>query len=263
LIHVNIQKIPGSIFLIFEKMENLQQTGTGKKEHVRHMFDSIAWRYDFLNHFLSFSIDKIWRRKAVRSVGGLFVKPLVLDVATGTGDLAIAALKLNPVSVKGIDISEKMLEFGRKKLHSKDLAGRIELMTGDSENIPFQDESFDVTMVAFGVRNFADPLKGLSEMYRVLKNDGVVMVLEFSRPERFPFRNIYSFYFTRMLPFIGRFFSKDKSAYNYLPESVMRFPDNEAFLSLLQEAGFSETVQKRLSGGIASIYRGKKVISNR
>jgi demethylmenaquinone methyltransferase / 2-methoxy-6-polyprenyl-1,4-benzoquinol methylase len=222
------------------------------------MFDSIAWRYDFLNHFLSFSTDKVWRRKAVRTVAGLKEKPLVLDVATGTGDLAIEALKLDPLSVKGIDIAEKMLEFGRKKLQKKGLEGRIELMIGDSENIPFQDESFDISMVAFGVRNFADPLKGLSEMYRVLKNDGVIMVLEFSKPERFPFRNIYSFYFRRMLPFIGRFFSKDRSAYTYLPESVMRFPDNEAFLSLLQEAGFSETVQKRLSGGIASIYTGKK-----
>jgi demethylmenaquinone methyltransferase / 2-methoxy-6-polyprenyl-1,4-benzoquinol methylase len=223
------------------------------------MFDSIAWRYDFLNHFLSLSTDKIWRRKAVRTVAGIIEKPLILDVATGTGDLAIEALKLDPVAIKGIDISEKMLEFGRKKLQAKGLDGRIELMSGDSENIPFQDGSFDIAMVAFGVRNFADPLKGLSEMHRVLKSNGVIMVLEFSKPVRFPIRNLYNLYFRRILPFIGRFFSKDRSAYTYLPESVMKFPDNEAFLSLLHKAGFSETVQSRLSGGIASIYTGKKI----
>jgi demethylmenaquinone methyltransferase / 2-methoxy-6-polyprenyl-1,4-benzoquinol methylase len=244
-------------------METPHKTGIENKEHVRRMFDSIAWKYDFLNHFLSFSTDKAWRRKAAATIAGLIQKPLILDVATGTGDLAIEALKLDPVSVKGIDISEKMLEVGRKKLQLKGLEGKIDLMSGDSESIPFPDASFDIAMVAFGVRNFADPLKGLSEMYRVLKNDGVVMILEFSRPQHFPFRNIYGFYFRRMLPLIGRFFSKDRSAYTYLPESVMKFPDNEAFLSILQKAGFSETVQKKLSGGIASIYTGRKHLTTK
>jgi demethylmenaquinone methyltransferase/2-methoxy-6-polyprenyl-1,4-benzoquinol methylase len=235
--------------------ENLQ---SDKKAVVESMFDSIAWRYDFLNHFLSFSIDRLWRKKAIRIISKTYKNPRILDVATGTGDLAIAAMKLNPVEIKGIDISFNMLEIGRQKIEKKGLSGKIELIQADSEDIPFDENVFDVAMVAFGVRNFSDPLKGLSEMRRVVKTDGMIMVLEFSKPAGFPFRPVYNFYFRNILPFFGRLFSKDKAAYEYLPDSVMKFPDNEAFLSLLSRAGFSETNQIKLTGGVASIYTGVK-----
>ena len=229
-----------------------------KKQMVESMFNSIAWRYDFLNHFLSFGTDYFWRRKAVRVISMYQKKPLILDVATGTADLAIASIKIDPVEVKGIDISEKMLEIGKSKILKKRLENRIELLKGDSEKIGFQNDTFDVTMAAFGVRNFGDPLKGLSEMCRVTKPGGMIMVLEFSKPSGFFFRHLYNFYFIRILPFFGRVFSKDKKAYDYLPESVMHFPDNEEFLKLLEQAGFTGSMQNKLSGGIASIYTGFK-----
>jgi demethylmenaquinone methyltransferase / 2-methoxy-6-polyprenyl-1,4-benzoquinol methylase len=232
--------------------------GNEKRVAVESMFDSIAWRYDFLNHFLSFGTDILWRRKAIRIIGKNITPSLILDVATGTGDLAIAALKLNPEKITGIDISEKMLEIGRKKIAGKGLSGKIELMKGDSEKIQYPDNYFDTAMVAFGVRNFSNPLAGLKEMQRVLRSGGMIMVLEFSKPVSFPFRQVYNFYFLNILPFFGRLFSKDKDAYSYLPESVMKFPDNEHFLALLSEAGFTSVVQKKLSGGIASIYTGIK-----
>lgn len=229
-----------------------------KRELVESMFDSIAWRYDFLNHLLSFGIDHLWRRRAVRIISRSFKNPHILDVATGTGDLAIAAMKLDPVSISGIDISAGMLEIGRKKIEKKGYSGRILLQRADSENIPFEDDIFDVAMVAFGVRNFADPLKGLTEMRRVIRNRGLILVLEFSKPASFPFRHVFNFYFMNILPFFGRLFSKDKSAYKYLPDSVSQFPDNEDFLQLLREAGFSDTCQVKLTGGVASIYTGIK-----
>jgi demethylmenaquinone methyltransferase / 2-methoxy-6-polyprenyl-1,4-benzoquinol methylase len=229
-----------------------------KREQVETMFNSIAWRYDFLNHFLSFNIDRLWRKKAIRIISGNFRNPAILDVATGTGDLAISAMKIKPSLIKGIDISQKMMEIGRAKIEKLGLNDTIELLSGDSENIPFDDNFFDVVMVAFGVRNFSDPLKGLSEMRRVIRSGGMVMVLEFSKPSKFPFRNIYNFYFRNILPFFGKLFSKDKSAYDYLPESVMKFPDNEKFLEILNAAGFSDTSQLKLTGGVASIYTGFK-----
>ena len=234
-----------------------------KRLRVESMFDSIAWRYDFLNHFLSFGTDRSWRRKAIRSIGRLIKPSYILDVATGTGDLAIASLKLSPDFVTGIDISSNMLEIGKEKLKRLGLTGKIELLHGDSENIAFGNETFDVAMVAFGVRNFSDPLLGLKEMYRVIRKGGVIMVLEFSRPVKFPFRQIYYFYFMNLLPFFGRLFSKDRNAYRYLPDSVMQFPDNEDFLKLLTEAGFERTLQRRLSAGIASIYTGNKPEGNK
>jgi len=230
-----------------------------KREVVESMFDSIAWRYDFLNHFLSFGIDKLWRRKAIKIISGSYKNPNILDVATGTGDLALAALRMNPSKVTGIDISLNMLEIGKEKLIKRGLADKIELLQADSENIPFADSVFDVAMVAFGVRNFSDPLKGLSEMKRVVRKDGMIMVLEFSKPSGFPFRPVYNFYFRNILPFFGKIFSKDKAAYSYLPESVMKFPDNAEFLNLLKLAGFSETKQIKLTGGVASIYTGIKL----
>jgi demethylmenaquinone methyltransferase / 2-methoxy-6-polyprenyl-1,4-benzoquinol methylase len=229
-----------------------------RKVMVESMFDSIAWRYDFLNHFLSFGIDRLWRRRAVRIIARHSQNPVILDVATGTGDLAIAAMRLNPLKIIGIDISVNMLEIGRDKIRKKGYSEKIDLIQGDSENIPSGNDRFDVTMVAFGVRNFADPLKGLKEMRRVLRNDGMIMVLEFSKPSGFIFRSIYNFYFRNILPLVGKLFSKDKSAYSYLPDSVYKFPDNEEFLNLLAEAGFSDTRQVKLTGGIASIYTGLK-----
>jgi demethylmenaquinone methyltransferase/2-methoxy-6-polyprenyl-1,4-benzoquinol methylase len=222
------------------------------------MFDSIAWRYDFLNHFLSFNIDRLWRRRAVKIISKSHKNPVILDVATGTGDLAIAAMKLNPSKVTGIDISGNMLEIGRKKIAEKGFSGKIELIQGDSENIPFSTGVFDVVMVAFGVRNFSDPHKGLSEMCRVTKPGGMLMVLEFSRPVSFPFRQLYGFYFLNVLPLFGRLFSKDKKAYSYLPDSVMKFPDNRAFLDIVKNAGYVNENQVKLTGGIASIYTGLK-----
>lgn len=236
-------------------MENIQ---SDKKATVTSMFDSIANSYDFLNHFLSFGIDKRWRRKAIRIISEAYKNPKILDVATGTGDLAIAAMKIDPVHITGIDISDRMLEIGRDKLNRKELSGRIELIHGDSEQIPFEDNVFDVAMVAFGVRNFVDPLKGLSEMRRVVRAGGMVLVLEFSKPLNFPFRQIYNFYFLSILPIIGRLFSKNAGAYKYLPESVMQFPDNEQFMELMTKAGLGSIRQKRLTLGISSIYTGLK-----
>ena len=238
-------------------MENQQTTPLShKKAAVGSMFDDIAPRYDFLNHFLSFGIDRIWRRKAVRLISETHSHADILDVATGTGDLAIAAVKLEPLHITGIDISEKMLAAGWEKIKRKGLSEKITLISGESEKILFPDNRFDVAMSSFGVRNFADPLKGLTEMGRVLRSGGLIVVLEFSRPSVFPFRQIYKFYFLNILPFIGRIFSKNKVAYRYLPETVMKFPKNEEFLELLKNAGFTEVKQERLTLGIASIYTG-------
>ncbi len=231
----------------------------GKKAGVESMFDSIAWRYDFLNHFLSFNIDRLWRQRAIKVISKSYKSPNILDVATGTADLAISAMKLDPSGITGIDISSKMLEIGREKIKRKGYAHKIELIMGDSEKIPFDDNIFDVAMVAFGVRNFADPLKGLMEMNRVTRPGGMIMVLEFSKPSAFPFKPIYNFYFRNILPFFGKLFSRDNTAYRYLHETVMKFPDNEEFLEFLIQAGWSETHQVKLTGGVASIYTGIKL----
>ncbi|MBS1232012.1 MAG: demethylmenaquinone methyltransferase [Bacteroidetes bacterium] len=231
-----------------------------KKSAIGSMFDSIAWRYDLLNHFLSFGIDRCWRKKAIRIISGIHENPeQILDVATGTGDLAIAALKLNPIHITGIDISRKMLDAGREKLIRKGLSDRIDLIECDSEKISSGDNTFDVAMVAFGVRNFSNPLKGLSEMERVLRKGGLIMILEFSKPSGFFFRQLYYFYFLRILPVVGKIISKSSTAYRYLPESVMQFPDNEQFIDMLKQAGFTSVRQKKLTGGVASIYTGLKI----
>jgi len=227
-----------------------------KKEEVRIMFDSIAWRYDFLNHLLSFGTDLRWRRKAINEIA-LRIKPdNILDLATGTCDLAIESLRLKPKKVTAIDISQRMLEEGRKKLYRKKLNRKIELMIGDSEELPFDDSTYDAVMVSFGIRNFEDYEEGLAEMYRVLRKGGVVMILEFSKPSRFPFKHIYGFYFHNILPFFGALFSKDKVAYNYLPDSVSSFPEGKEFLELMGRTGFKELKHRRLTGGVASIYTG-------
>lgn len=223
------------------------------------MFDSIAWRYDFLNHFLSFGTDIYWRKKTVSIIAENFKNPVILDVATGTADLAIEAVRLNPDRITGIDISDKMLEKGRGKIERKGMNRIIQLIRCDSENICFDTGTFDVAMVAFGVRNFGDPLKGLSEMRRVIRQNGMVLVLEFSKPSGFLFKTVYNFYFRNILPALGGVFSRDRHAYRYLNESVMKFPDNEEFLELMRLAGLSELNQIKLTGGIASIYTGQKI----
>ncbi|MCX6262109.1 MAG: bifunctional demethylmenaquinone methyltransferase/2-methoxy-6-polyprenyl-1,4-benzoquinol methylase UbiE [Bacteroidia bacterium] len=222
------------------------------------MFDSIAWRYDFLNHLLSFGIDRYWRRKAVGKISESCKNPGIIDVATGTGDLAIEAVKLNPVKITGIDISENMLEIGRQKIKARNLEDIIEFIKCDSENICFEDNTFDAAMVAFGVRNFRDPVKGLSEMRRVVRNGGIVVVLEFSKPDGFIFKHVYNFYFRYFLPFIGALFSRRRKAYKYLNESVMNFADKEKFIQMMRESGLSEIKQTRLTRGIASIYTAVK-----
>lgn len=230
---------------------------SGKKEQVAKMFNNISRRYDFLNHFLSMGIDRRWRKVAVR-----LLKPLhpqfILDVATGTGDFAIQALDLGPQKVTGVDISEGMLEIGRKKVRQLKLAGKIELAVGDSENLQFAENTFDAVTVGFGVRNFEDLERGLSEIRRVLKPGAMLVVLEFSRPRRFPMRQLYNFYFKNILPGLGRLVSKDKSAYTYLPESVEAFPDGMDFENILKKVGFKETTCRPLTFGISSVYTARK-----
>jgi demethylmenaquinone methyltransferase/2-methoxy-6-polyprenyl-1,4-benzoquinol methylase len=229
----------------------------GKKEQVAGMFDNIAPKYDFLNHFLSFGIDKLWRRKAIRLIKP-FAPSAVLDVATGTGDLAIEALKTGALKITGIDISTEMLEIGRRKIKQLSLDHQITLQQGDSEALDFADASFDAVTVAFGVRNFEDLPGGLSEIHRVLRKGGVACILEFSKPKKFPFKQLYSFYSFHILPFIGRIVSNDQSAYRYLPESVDGFPDGKEFLNHLREAGFVKTSEHRQTFGVATIYTAIK-----
>lgn len=228
-----------------------------KKQQVEQMFDNIAPKYDFLNHFLSLGIDKLWRKKAIRILSG-YKTNLLLDVASGTGDFAIAAAKLKPSKIIGFDISEQMLNVGRAKVQRLGLDNIIEFQKGDSEAMPFDDEHFDAITVAFGVRNFENLENGLKEFVRVLKNDGVAIILEFSKPKYFPMKQLYLFYFFGILPLIGRLVSKDSSAYSYLPESVMAFPDDQKFLTILRNVGFSKASQRRLSFGIATIYIAQK-----
>lgn len=228
-----------------------------KKTQVGQMFDNISPRYDFLNHFLSMGTDIYWRKVAI----GMLKKGTnrqILDIATGTGDFAIEALALNPEKVTGVDISEGMLEVGREKIRKKNLSHIIDLRTGDSENLPFADNNFDTIIVSFGVRNFQHLEKGLAEMQRVLKPGGTVLVLEFSQPTLFPFRQLYNFYFKNILPVIGKIISKDNSAYSYLYESVNAFPYGEQFLSVMKNVGFNNTKCRPLTLGIASIYTASK-----
>ena len=228
-----------------------------KKDQVAKMFNNISRRYDFLNQLLSLGIDKMWRKKAIG-----VLKPLkprtILDVATGTGEFALEALQLKPDKVVGIDIAEGMLEIGRRKILARNAAATIELMLGDSENIPFTENKFDAVTVAFGVRNFENLKRGLSEILRVLKPGGMVVVLEFSKPSKFPFKQVYNFYFRFILPKIGSIVSNDKAAYTYLPKSVEAFPDGEDFLHILHDVGFKNTKCSSLTFGISSIYIGTK-----
>lgn len=228
-----------------------------KKEQVATMFNNISKKYDFLNHFLSMGIDIVWRKKAIRLLKDKQPKQM-LDIATGTGDFAIAALKLNPTKVTGIDISEGMLNVGKEKIKAKGLNDKIELQLGDSENLNFDNETFDAYTVGFGVRNFENLEKGLTEMLRVLKPNGSAIILEFSKPKKFPIKQIYNFYFNKILPGIGKLVSKDNSAYTYLPESVDAFPDGKDFIKILNKIGYKDAKAIPLMFGIASIYKATK-----
>ena len=225
-----------------------------KKEQVAAMFNAISPKYDALNRILSAGIDQSWRRKTLREIratGALNV----LDVATGTADLALALAKGIPGSkVVGVDISSGMLEVGRSKVRARDLEGRVRLDLGDGEQLPYEESSFDAVTVAFGVRNFENLEQGLRDMRRVLELGGTLAVLEFSQPTAWPLRSLYLFYFKNILPRIGRMVSKDASAYTYLPNSVQAFPYGEAFAAKLREAGFKSVRVRPLTFGIASLY---------
>lgn len=234
-----------------------QHSQLDKKEQVADMFNSIANRYDFMNRFLSAGIDVWWRKKAISQLNSLAPKR-ILDVATGTGDVAIMTYRmLQPEKITGIDISEGMLELGRKKIEKLGLARHIELLKGDSEVIRFEDNSFDAITVAFGVRNFQNLDKGLKEMYRVLQPGGKLVVLEFSKSNG-PLSGLINFYMNVITPMIGKLLAKNKSAYQYLNDSVQAFPEGQTFLTIMHEAGFTQTYLKKLSFGICTIYCGSK-----
>jgi len=228
-----------------------------EKETVKTMFNDIAPKYDFLNHFLSAGIDIQWRKKVRRLLAPSKPKK-ILDVATGTGDLAIELSKLTPDQIIGVDLATEMLDIGIQKIKRKGLDSVIELQEGDAENLKFNDNSFDSITVAFGVRNFETLQLGLKEMYRVLKPEGIVAVLEFSKPKSFPFKQSYNFYSRYILPNMGKIISKSTTAYTYLPDSVRGFAEDKAFLFELEKAGFKKAKQKRLTMGIATLYYAKK-----
>ena len=237
------------------KPYNTDQT---KKEEVREMFDNIAPKYDLLNHTLSMSIDRVWRRRVVGEVRR--AKPgRILDVATGTGDLAIAmARRIRDVQVLGVDLSEQMLAVARRKIEARGLDGRIVLDRGDAERLAVADASVDVATVAFGVRNFGDLGAGLRELARTRKPGGKVVILEFSRPRNRVFRALYEFYSYKILPRIGGLVSRDKRAYEYLPASVGEFPAPEEFMAMMARAGFRNCRARSQSFGIAQIYIGER-----
>ena len=228
-----------------------------QKQYVKTLFNGIAHRYDFLNHLLSAGFDVTWRRRAIARLAGARPRR-ILDVATGTGDLAIAALRANPDEVVGVDIAGEMLEHGRRKIVRKGLEKHITLQSGDAEHLDFPPDSFDAVTVAFGVRNFEDLEKGLRGMHRVLRPGGMVVVLEFSRPRTAVLKQLYFFYFRELLPRIGRAVSDHREAYTYLPDTVMRFPEGSEFMKILEGVGFSSVDEERLTGGIATIYTGIK-----
>jgi demethylmenaquinone methyltransferase/2-methoxy-6-polyprenyl-1,4-benzoquinol methylase len=233
------------------------KTEKSKKEEVAQMFDNISKRYDFLNHFMSLGIDKLWRKKAIK-----LLKPVqpkrVIDLATGTGDFAIEALALKPEKIVGVDISNGMLEQGRVKMKKRGVEHIISMENGDSEDLPFEDGYFDALTVGFGVRNYENLEKGLAEMLRVLRPGGMAVILEFSKPKKFPIKQAFGFYSKYIIPFLGKSISKDSSAYTYLPESVEAFPEGKAFEEILAKVGYKEVKSKLVSGGIATIYYGKK-----
>lgn len=231
-----------------------KDSSKGKKGQIIDMFNNIAFKYDFLNHALSLNIDKIWRNKAIKALKPLNPKK-ILDVATGTGDFAIlSAKKLQAEKIVGIDISDGMLAVGKEKIQKMNLQSLVDLQLGDSEALTFENDFFDAITVGFGVRNFENLEKGMQEMYRVLKPNGVAAILEFSMPKCFPVKQLYTFYFKHILPTIGKIFSKDYDAYYYLFNSVQEFPYGQKFAAIAERVGFQNTKIVSLSFGIASLY---------
>jgi len=238
-----------------EEIETLDQET--KNAYIRRMFNGISRRYDFLNHFLSAGIDRHWRKQAIE-ISNLSSGEMFLDVACGTGDLSIEAAKAKPAKIIAVDFAEKMLQgFGEKKRKSN-LNGKVEMVQANAEKLPFSDNAFDAASVAFGVRNFGDLKSGLAEMHRVLKRNGRIVVLEFSNPKHFPFKQIYSFYFKKILPALGHLISGDSQAYSYLPESVLSFPDGKVFENILLDTKFHDVRSMPLTFGIAALYFGIK-----
>jgi demethylmenaquinone methyltransferase/2-methoxy-6-polyprenyl-1,4-benzoquinol methylase len=229
----------------------------GKKEQVAQMFDTISGNYDGLNRVISFGIDIKWRKKVLQLVSDKNPKT-VLDIATGTGDLAILMTKTSAEKIIGLDISAGMLDVGRNKIKAKNLSNKIEMILADSENMPFDDNTFDAITVAFGVRNFENLEKGLTEILRVLKPNGIFVILETSVPEKTPYKQGYTFYSKNILPLIGKLFSKDNSAYQYLSESASVFPYGEALNNILRKIGFIEVKAMPQTFGVATIYSASK-----
>ncbi len=240
-----------------EHIKPYKDSDKDKKEQITQMFDNISENYDGLNRVISFGIDVKWRKKVVAIVGKNNPKQ-ILDIATGTGDLAIMMANLNPDRIVGLDISEGMLEVGRQKIAKAQLSDTIEMVVGDSENMPFKDNTFDAITVSFGIRNFANLDKGLKEIRRVLKPGGTFVVLETSNPTKFPFKQGYRFHTSVLLPIIGKLFSKDKVAYSYLSESANSFPFGEKFNNILLKNGFTTATDKPVTFGVASIYTATK-----
>jgi demethylmenaquinone methyltransferase/2-methoxy-6-polyprenyl-1,4-benzoquinol methylase len=229
-----------------------------KKDQIVQMFDAISGNYDPMNRFMTFGIDKLWRRNAILSLKP-FAPTLILDVATGTGDFAISAFRLlNRTKIVGIDISEGMLKVGEQKIAQSEFEGKIELKVGDSMNLDFKNETFDAATVAFGVRNFENLEQGITEMCRVLKPGGHLVILEMSEPEHFPIRELYRVYSKTVIPAFARLFSKDRKAYSYLPKSIEAFPQGKAMTELLKKCGFSTVVHKKYTLGVCAFYLAKK-----
>lgn len=240
-----------------KKIKPYKGSDLNKKQQVEKMFDTISTNYDGLNRVISFGIDVKWRNKVVAIVKETLPKK-VLDIATGTGDLAINLVKTGASEVVGLDLSEGMLSVGRKKIAEKNLTDKIEMVQGDSEALPFEDNSFDAITVAFGIRNFEDLEKGLEEILRVLKPGGIFVILETSVPTRFPYKQGYKFYSRNLLPLIGKLFSKDRDAYSYLSESAAAFPYGEEMNNILRKIGFSKVEDKPQTMGVATIYTASK-----
>ncbi len=245
-------------FLIMPKnITPYKDSELGKKEQVAQMFDTISENYDGLNRVISFGIDVKWRKKVLKLVSDKNPKT-VLDIATGTGDLALLMTKTSAEKIIGLDISAGMLDVGRKKIEAKNLSSKIEMLLADSENMPFENDTFDAITVAFGVRNFETLEKGLSEILRVLKPNGIFVILETSVPEKTPFKQGYQFYSKNILPLIGKLFSKDNSAYQYLSDSASVFPYGEALNNILRKIGFIEVRAMPQTFGVATIYSASK-----
>jgi len=240
-----------------EKVVPYKGSGKAKEQQVEEMFDNISRRYDLLNGLLSLGVHRYWRNALVKSVQPVQGKNII-DVATGTADVALGLAKYHPLKVTGTDISEEMMNVGRAKVSRKGLENIIGFMKASAEQLPFDDNKFDVATVAYGVRNFENTERGIREIFRVLKPGAQIAVLEFSRPKTFPIKQIFTFYFKRILPLVGRLIAKDTRAYTYLPESVQEFPEGEAFLRILQSQGFIKTRCKALTFGIASLYTAYK-----